>query len=340
MYTARPEWQQQDAIILVWPHQSSDWGPQLDAICATYLELTRAIAEHQRVLIIVQDEQHLETTRTECQNYSCMLQNLEYLIIPTNDTWVRDYGPQLLTNGIDSVYLDFDFNAWGGLYAHQDDQAFNKNLWQQAGLHKHQYKKISRVYEGGNLEFDSNGNVMTNLSCAQRNTASACSIEEVISLLKTSFNCEHVLGLQLDPLAGDDTGGHIDTLARFVNDTTIIYAHCTNPHNPNFAVLQSLQTQLKKLNQQQAYDLITLNIPDKLIYGAHGEILPASYINYVLINNAVLVPQYNDAQDIHALAVFRECYPGREILPINACELIQQYGSLHCATLHLPENTL
>ncbi len=340
MYTARAEWQQQDAIILVWPHQSSDWGPQLSAISATYLEMTQAIAKHQRVLIIVQDQHHLESTREQCENHQCQLSNLAYLIVPANDTWVRDYGPQFISNGADSIYLDFHFNAWGGLYAHQHDQAFNKHLWQQADLQKHQYKKISAVYEGGNLEFDSSGNVLTNLSCAQRNAESLCKDEDVIALLQASFNCQHVLGLHLDPLVGDDTGGHIDTLARFVDDDTIIYAHCSHPQNPNYAGLQRLQHQLRQLKVPQAYKLITLPIPDRPIHNADQQLLPASYINYVLINNAVLVPQYNDRQDVQARAILRQCYPTREIYPINACELIQQFGSLHCATLHLPENTL
>ena len=340
MYTARPEWQQQDAIILVWPHSASDWGPQLSAITTTYLQMTHAIAKHQRVLIIVQDQHHLASVRRQCQTHQCQLHNLTYLIVPTNDTWVRDYGPQFISDGCDSIYLDFDFNAWGNRYAHHHDQAFNTYLWQQAGLHKPHYKKIAGVYEGGNLEFDSTGNMLTNLSCAQRNAECFTKDEDVIAFLKASFNCQHVLGLHLDPLAGDDTGGHIDTLARFVDDHTIIYAHTSNPQNPNYAVLQHLQAQLRQLNAPQAYTLVALPMPDRLIMNSANQLLPASYVNYVLINNAVLMPQYNDPQDSHALAIVQQCYPAREIVPINACELIQQFGSLHCATLHLPENTL
>lgn len=340
LHKACAEWQPQDATLLVWPHHSSDWQPRLASITLTYLHMTAAISNHQLVIIIVQDEQHMEITRTQCVNHGCQQSNIEFLIIPTNDTWIRDYGPQLITQNKDCIFLDFDFNAWGEQYSHHLDQAFAHKLWQQLSLDKYEYKNIPVVYEGGNLDFDSCGNILTNLKCAQRNSSKFNHDEDVINLLKTNFNCKRVIGLHIDPLAGDDTGGHIDTLARFINDNTIIYATSSHPEDPNYSVLECLRAQLMNLQEQYNYTLIPLNMPNIPLIDTLGQMLPASYINFVLINDGVLVPQYQDQQDSNALTILQTCYPSREIIPINACELVQQFGSLHCATLHIPASTL
>ena len=338
-----PEWHPQDAIVLVWPHRYSDWVSTLENIELCYLSLVKEIAATQAVLIIYFDHQHREYIQDQCSQFGCNIQTLSFLQIETNDTWVRDYGPLFLLGNNHYKYLDFEFNAWGEQYAHRLDYLFSESLYKVMNINSCEYARLPLVLEGGNLDFNDNATVLTNLKCITRNnTGAELKIDDLLTALKETLSVKKVLGIQAEALAGDDTGGHIDTLARFIKDDTIVYAATNSTQDPNYACLNALQSQLMELvtRRNTPYKLVPILMPINNILDTDSNILPASYINFIFTNNSIIVPRYNDDHDSLALREFERLRPDRKIVGIDATELIQQFGSLHCATLHLPANTL
>ena len=267
------------------------------------------------------------------------MQHISFIEIKTNDTWIRDYGPHIIFDSQSIKYLDIEFNAWGERYKYDLDNKFSEKLYSALCNPDMEYTRIPVVIEGGNLDFNSQGALLTNLSSIkQNNVREKFNDAELIKSLKSIFNVSQVIGINLPPIEGDDTGGHIDTLARFINDETIVYAATKNSDNPNFSCLEMLYKQLMAIHNQ-SYKYIPLDIPSTLIKDQDGNLLPASYINYVFLNESLLVPLYNDPNDAVALKTYSKLCPDRKVIGIDASELIQQFGSLHCATLNLPMNT-
>ncbi len=339
-----PEWHPQGATVLVWPHRYSDWSSSLDVISATYIELAKVIAEHQHVIIIYYDHEHRDMINTVCTTPLLNMDRIRLLQIETNDTWVRDYGPQLLLGNQEFQYVDLEFNAWGEQYPYRLDNLFAESLFYHlADQSNCTYYRAPIVIEGGNLDFDSNGSLLINLSCVFRNNpALKLTKDDLIEVIKQELSVKRVLGIELDPLLGDDTGGHIDTLARFINDHTIMYAASENPKDPNYDTLQTLQDQLNQLKtgKGKPYQLIPILNPVTDEGVEEKDYPPASYMNFLFINEAVLVPVYENKHDALALKIFTENCPDRQIIGVNANALLNQFGSLHCATIHLPEKVL
>lgn len=342
-YHIPAEWQPQDATILVWPTPQSDWSNQLEATEQCYATLSKVIASKQYVIIICFDDAHQKHVRAICQQHECNMSQLRLINIASNDTWVRDYGPQFLRDGADYHYLELSFNAWGEQYAHQLDDAFTAKLHSMLNFNTASYQKKDFIFEGGNLDVNDAGNILTNLTCTIRNNPhTEQTIEEVRQKTKEVLHANDVIGLQLSPLQGDDTGGHIDTVARFINNETIVYAASNGPTDPNHQCLQELQQQLESDNKNRSYkyQLVPIKMPIEAAHDNAGNRLPDSYINFLFINDALLVPLYNDAHDGLALEQFKSLCPDREVIGIDATQLIKQFGSLHCASLHIPQKAI
>lgn len=197
---------------------------------------------------------------------------------------------------------------------------------------------IDFVLEGGSVESDGLGTVMTTRQCLlnpNRNPDS--SPEDIENKLKLYFGANRILWLDQSNLAGDDTDAHIDTLARFCSPTTIAYTSCDDKEDPHYQDLKHMEAQLQKLVdfQGKPYKLVSLPLPSP-VYDEDGERLPANYANFLIINGAVLAPIYNDPMDNIALGKLAGCFPDRQILPIPCRPLVQQYGSLHCMTMQFP----
>lgn len=337
------EWQPQDATILVWPTPKSDWSHNLKAIDNSYATLTKVIASKQYVIIICFDDAHQNHIRTSCQQHDCKMSQLKFIKIETNDTWVRDYGPQFLYGENNYHYLDLGFNAWGEQYPYQLDNAFSAKLKHTIDFNTTNHDQHDFIFEGGNLDINDDGHLLTNLTCTLRNNPRVeLSIEEVVKRTKQLLQAKDVIGLQLSPLQGDDTGGHIDTVARFINNNTIVYAASNGPTDPNHACLQELQQQLFSYNKDTVYNyqLVPIKMPINTAHDDTGNILPDSYINFLFINDALLVPVYNDVNDTSTLRQFEILCPDKEVIGIDATEFIKQFGSLHCASLHIPQKAI
>ena len=339
-YRPLPEWHPQDACLIVWPHSYSDWLPRLNQASDVYINITRIISDNQKVIIAHFDVSHKTHIEKLCAKGHCNLTNIYFVEIKTNDTWVRDFGPQFLSANRRFRYLNMEFNAWGYQYDYELDNQFSQQLFQIINHSITEHADVSVVIEGGNLDFNSHGTLLTNFTSIRKNNPHKHYPDKFLTeQLTGTFELDQVIGLNVDGLDGDDTHGHIDTLARFITDDLIVYASTENPHHPDYSRLANLKTQLNDYLGRQC-QLLPIMLPEKTIKDEDGQILPASYLNFVFINESLLVPIYNDENDDYAISTFKQLCPDREVVGINACELIKQSGSLHCATLNLPKNSI
>ncbi|MEM7400869.1 MAG: agmatine deiminase family protein [Pseudomonadota bacterium] len=343
-YHLAPEWARQDAVILVWPSQHSDWAKQtnhadlLNNVEQTYLELTHYLSRHQIVFLITQNQDHKNIVETHLAQKNIAFTNIHFIEIPTNDTWVRDFGPiAVQSNKSEEIYklLDFNFDAWGEKYPYDKDNAFNQNFISSLDI-KLSYEKVDFTLEAGNLEINSKGALLTSSTCFKRNLASQNLNRELLETkLHDWLGCSNVCWIDDVVLAGDDTDGHIDNLARFCDDTIITYSALGHDHEPNSHALQLLVEQLNSIAKNNAYELVPLTMPEPII--VNGVQLPASYTNFLISNEYVLVPVFNDKHDNNALKMIDDCFPSKEIVDIESNALIQQFGGIHCASMQIPQ---
>ena len=334
------EYEPQDAIIIVWPHAFSDWALNLDAIEKTYLEICRCVYRQQHLILVAHDHAHLLHTQRVLERAYINIENITFLIIPTNDTWVRDYGPVYVSSDTQFVLLDFEFDAWGKKYAHALNNAFNSRLHEQLNANAGR-QRVKQVIEAGNIEINRRGLLLCTNACFIRETGSlAIDFAQLEKHFSDWFGCSNTFWINNVQLIGDDTDGHIDTLARFCADDILVYSFIGNTHDANNAALCALATQLEVMKKQcgNQIDLVPLPLPDPIF--SNGRQLPACYTNFLITNKCILVPIFNDKQDTIALRLLDELFPTREVLAVQSNILIQQLGGLHCATMHIPEGII
>lgn len=328
----------QSGILLTWPHAHTDWREDLTAVETTYLEVARTITAHEKLLIVCHDDTHQAHVSHLLHDAGIPPQTIRYAVQPSNDTWARDYGPITVREDNTVRLLDFRFNGWGGKFDHDLDDRITAGLIAQGIFGTIPAEHLELVLEGGSIDSDGAGTVLTTATCLLnpgRNPA--LSRDELDTLLRKYLGAEHVLWLQHGSLAGDDTDSHIDMLARFCNPNTIACSVCTDPADENFPSLFALRNELSQLSCRDGrpYQVIELPIPAP-IFDETCRRLPASYVNFLIINGAVLVPCYGDANDAIALARLADAFPERNMVGIDCRPLIRQNGSLHCITMQLP----
>lgn len=336
-FTLPPEWAEQSAVLLTWPHNNTDWQPILAEIESVYVELAKNITRFQILVIACHDEQikNRVTQLLTAQNVN--IENVRLFNAPCNDTWARDHGPITLKHDNTNKVLDFTFNAWGDKYAGSLDNEITGHLLQQPFVNPVSCESSSFILEGGSIESDGNGTLLTTSRCLLNPNRNAhLSKQEIESTLLTDLGMEKVIWLESGYLAGDDTDAHIDTLARFAPNG-IVYVSCDDENDPHFAELKKMQTELGSCTNcdGKPYQLFALPMPATVL-NEDNEPLPATYANYLIINGAVLVPTYNDVADQKALDIIAAAHPEREIIGIDCQAVIKQFGSLHCLTMQLP----
>ena len=330
------EWEPQSAILLVWPHEDTDWKDNLDEIETVYLELSHHITRFQNLLIVCKNEAHcIQVEKRLIQNH---IQNSSFqtVICDYNDTWCRDYGPLFVYENSTVVIKNLAFNGWGNRYRYDSDNALAKTLHFKNIFGDINFNDYDFVLEGGSLDSNGQGTILTTSRCLL-NRHPDKNQTELEKLLKDTLNIKTLHWIDHGDICGDDTDGHIDMLARFIYDDTIIYSICNDMEYPGYDTLKSMEKQLMQLkkNNDDTYRLIPLALPETKKDG--DKLLPASYINFLIINGAVLVPTYNDPMDKVALNTFKQCFHDREVIGINCLPLTKLGGSLHCATMNIPK---
>lgn len=339
-YFFPPEWHPQQAVLLTWPHAHGDWAEHLAEVEQSFIAMSAAVCRFQDLLVSCYDEAHRAHVRDLLSAAELDPSRYHLFIAPSNDSWCRDHGPiSVYAADGQRVLLDFSFNAWGGKYAFDLDNQITQRLSQQQAFGENAtLEQPGLVLEGGAIETDGAGSLLATRPCVtdpKRNPA--LSQAEIEQQLHDWLGIERFLWLEHGALEGDDTDSHIDTLARFCDARTIAYVACDQPDDPHYSELQALQQELQALRRAdgEPYRLVPLPWP-RAKYNAQGERLPATYANFLIINQAVLLPTYRDPADALAILALQSCFPQREIIPINCLPLIQQFGSLHCVTMQLP----
>lgn len=329
------EWEKQRAVLLSFPHEETDWHnidneAELEASLSPFIRIAQAIAYGQAVYIICKDKEKISSM-------FCSTRNMTFIEIPTNDTWIRDYGCISIKENDEVRLLDFTFDGWGGKFEASLDNTVNRTLHQKGYLGITPLEQIDFVLEGGSLESDGEGTILTTSAClCNPNRNGGLSKKEIEEKLHTYLGAQRVLWLDHGYLAGDDTDSHIDTLARLVNKTTIMYVKCEDKNDEHYEALQKMEAQLKSFTtmEGQAYTLIPLPMCEAK-YNDEKERLPATYANFLITNDALIYPTYGDKNDTKVGEIFKEVFPDKEIIPINCLKLIEQGGSLHCSTMQI-----
>ncbi len=320
------EWEHQSAILLAMPHEKSDWYPYLREARENFAAVINEITKRQKCLLLVDD----------WELYREMFPQNDRLIpiqMPTNDTWARDFAPLGIEEEGKKYLLDFGFNGWGLKFPAFLDNQVSRNL-DKKGIFRVPLRSKNFILEGGSIESNGAGIVLTNTQCLlEANRNPEYSQEEIEMTLKRELGAQKVLWCHHGYLAGDDTNSHIDTLARFIGENQIAYIKCDNEKDEHFSELAAMEQELKAMRnlRGEPFELFALPFSEAIYH--NGERLPASYANFLFINGAVLLPVYGDKNDQKALEVMRRTLPSHEIIPIDCRVLIRQHGSLHCISM-------
>lgn len=333
------EWESQDGVLMAWPHGATDWSENLDQVQQVVANIITAITRFERVLLIVPER---AGAMAKLEQHGVDLAQVTMLEIPFNDTWTRDYGPLTVIFNDRPVLLDCMFNGWGLKFSADQDNLVTRHLVGQEALVA-PLKTIGLVLEGGSVETDGLGTILTTTTCLlSPNRNPQLDQSEVEQGMSSLLGARRVLWLRHGALAGDDTDSHIDTLARFAPDNTIIYQQCDDGRDEHYGDLKQMEQELQAFRAPDGspYRLLPLPWP-KARFDADAHRLPATYANFLVINGAVLVPCYDDPEkDQQAIDVIAKGFPGREVIGIQCLPLLNQHGSLHCMTMQLPVGVL
>ena len=334
------EWEPQSGIQLTWPHDGTDWAPMLDEISQCYARIVREIIRFEPVMIVTPsaDIVHLYIEDLDQDRiHICEVRG-------TNDTWARDHGGiGVMFKGEPAVF-NFTFNGWGMKYpANYDNQIVFEMEKDGAFTPDIKVRYFSLVLEGGSIESDGCGTVLTTARCLfSKNRNERLSKATFMAAIEALLGADRLLILEHGYLEGDDTDGHVDTLARFCDPETIAYVQCTDPEDSHFDELLAMERELLALRTAEGkpYRLISLPMAEP-VFDEDGYQLPATYANFLILNGAVLVPAYgNDELDEQAREVLQTAFPDREIISVDCLPLIQQGGAIHCATMQYPAGVL
>ena len=337
--TLPAEWVEQSGIQLTWPHMGTDWAPMLDEVYACFIQIAKQIARHQLLLVVTPEPQKV---MMQLRNSGVMMRNVRFMRCDTNDTWARDHGAVSLTDPQGTQLLDFCFNGWGNKFPAEKDNAFTRQAVDLGFLHGKYFNHLDFVLEGGSIESDGEGTLLTTSACLLNpNRNPKFNKIDIEDYLKSSLHIKRILWLDYGYLSGDDTDSHIDTLARFCSLDTIAYVKCEDETDEHYEELAKMEAQLKTFLTPvgEPYHLLALPMADPVYF--EGERLPATYANFLIMNQQVLYPTYNQPEkDALAKEVLQVAFPDKEIVGIDCRPLIKQHGSLHCVTMQYPKGVI
>lgn len=331
------EWEYDCAVLLAWPHADTDWNYMIDEVNQCYTELVKAITKFHPVIVISPETDCLKQFFNDEE-----LSLITFVNIPTNDTWTRDYGPISVEKDGKYQLLDFCFNGWGMKFAANKDNLVNTILKKQNLITAPLINCRNFVFEGGAIESDGCGNLMTTSLCQlSPNRNATLTKKDIETKLTQVFGTESLIWVNHGYLAGDDTDSHIDTLARFAPNFTIVYVGCDDSEDEHFEELSLMKEDLKNARRQNGlpFNLIELPLPDP-IFDEDGYRLPATYANFLATSKAVFMPIYGQARKDELAKQLLMMAFERPVITVDCRALIKQHGSLHCATMQIPKETL
>ncbi|WP_313368146.1 agmatine deiminase family protein [Sphingobacterium mizutaii] len=330
------EWEKQDALWLSWPHKEESWPGKIETIYEPYSQFIKLVAEDQLVRINVADEEMKAFALSHIEKSGAKMENISFYLNPTNDAWCRDHGPAFVINHAtgEKAVVDWGYNAWGGKYPPFDlDDVVPTRIAKEFNL---KLFTPPIVMEGGSVEFNGKGTILTTTACLlNENRNPHLNKEQIETYLKDYYGQDQVLWLG-DGIVGDDTDGHIDDITRFVSEDTVLTVVEEDKADDNYELLQENLENLKamKLLDGRSLNVIELPMPRPVEYD--DQRLPASYANFYIANKVVIVPVFNDKNDSKALEIIQSVFPDRKVIGIDSVDIIWGLGSFHCLSQQEP----
>lgn len=336
------EWEKQEGIVLCFPHNGNDWPGKYEAVQWAFVELIKKIAVFETVFLVVANEKLKLKVIEMFQKGHVNIANISFIIHKTNRSWMRDSGPIIVQNGAKREALNFNFNGWAKYKNYQLDKMIPSKIADFINVPLTQviYKGKPVIVEGGAIDVNGRGTLLTSEECLMHPTIQVrnknFTKEDYQAVFKEYLGVTNVIWLG-DGIEGDDTHGHIDDLCRFVNQDTIVTIVETDKKDANYKPLQDNLNRLQKakLEDGKSPKIVLLPMPKRVDFDNLR--LPASYANFLILNNCVLVPTFNDRNDRVALTVLSECFPDREIIGVSCVDFIWGFGTLHCLSQQIPD---
>lgn len=335
------EWEEQEGILLSFPHNGRDWPGKFGAIQWALVDFIKKVAEVEKVFLVVNGLELENKVRTKLERADVVLNQVHFIQCKTNRSWMRDSGPIGVYKEGSRGFVKFAFNAWAKYSNYHLDRHVGLTVanWFGEKPIEPTFQGKPVVMEGGALETNGSGTLITSEECLLhpsiqvRNPGLGRADYEAV--FREYLGITNVIWVN-NGIVGDDTHGHIDDLCRFVNRDTIVTVVEDNPDDKNYANLQENLRILKqaKLEDGTSPKVIALPMPRPIVF--EGLRLPASYANFLILNGRVLVPTFNDINDSKALAILATCFPDREVIGIHALDLIWGFGTLHCLSQQIP----
>jgi len=330
------EWEPHEAIWLSWPDRRATWPGRFRGIPQAFANFVAAISRFETVRINAAGRLHARA-RGFCEKAGADLSRVEFFDHVTNDAWCRDHGPIFVKNDRtgEVAVTDWDFNAWGRKYApYHDDNAIPRRIAEALGLRRFTPRI---VLEGGSIDTNGRGVLLTTEQCLLNpNRNPGFTRENIENRLRQFLGVHQVLWLG-HGLVGDDTDGHVDDITRFVGETTIVTSIEAKPRDANYRALAENLERLRSFRTPagKKFKIVPLPMPKPVAAGEQR--VPASYANFLILNGAVLVPTFRQRQgDAAACEVLADCFPKREIVPVDASAIIWGLGTLHCLSQQQP----
>jgi agmatine deiminase len=340
-YRLPAEWDQHECTWLGWPHELTDWPGKFSPVLWAFAEIVRHLSQVERVCLLVENREAEPRVRAVLRKSGANLGAVDFLRIPTDRGWMRDSGPISVKNSACEVaYTHWRFNGWAKYDNHKKDAVIvsqaNKKLKRRLWQPIHKGRRV--VLEGGSIDVNGLGTLLTTEECLLSKTQErnpGFTREDYAEVFKSYLGITNVLWLK-NGIAGDDTHGHVDDLARFVDPTTVVTLVENDSNDANYAPLQENLALLKLMKDQDGRPLRveTLPMPSPVYFD--GQRLPASYANFYIANKLVIVPTFNDSNDRHALNTLAKLFPNREVVGIACRDLVLGLGTLHCMTQQQP----
>jgi agmatine deiminase len=335
------EWEPHEATWLGWPHELSDWPGKFAPILWAFAEIVRHLARVERVHLLVENRAAEKRVKTILKKSHVNLENVLFFCIPTDRGWMRDSGPICVVNPSgETAFNNFLFNGWAKYTNHKKDAQVPARaamtLKRQLFLPMHKGRRV--ILEGGSIDVNGRGTLLTTEECLQSRIQErnpGFTKQDYAEIFRNYLGVSHVLWLK-SGIAGDDTHGHVDDLARFVNPTTVVTIIEDDPRDSNYPALQENLALLKSMTDQDGRPLRVETLPMPAPVFFNKQRLPASYANFYIANKLVLVPTFNDPNDRPALNTLAALFPDREVVGIHCRDLVLGLGTIHCMTQQLP----
>ncbi len=335
------EWENHKSTILCWPHQKEDWPNKFTPINWVYTEIVKNIVQDELVRIIVQSQKDKSKVQNYLSRAHVDLSNVTFITMETDRGWMRDSSPAFVKHGNEVKAVQFQFNGWAKYDNWKKDKNIPKKIANAANLElmKAVYKNRHVVLEGGAIDYNGKGDLLTTEECLldeniqTRNPG--FTKKDYENIFKEYLGINNVIWLGKG-ISGDDTHGHVDDLCRFVNENTVVLCRENNSKDENYNLLEENYERLQdaKLQNGNKINVVSLPMPSPLYF--EGMRLPASYANFYICNNAVLVPTFNDPNDRIALNILSEYFADRKVIGIHSVDLVWGLGTLHCLSHEEP----